>query len=440
MERRGPLGVSVTIKYKIQEISPGSMRRCFLPVGQGAFYCESFKLSEKSEPVNVLFDCGTLPRGGMSSRIDKALAWALDGIETIHLAFLSHLHDDHVNGLDVLKEAHHIKIKEIHYPAIQKADQFLMKFWYKVTDQEKGPAWEFCLEPERLKQRFPESETKLVPVEAVTPGAEEDSTTTSNSNTASLPDVAFPDGKLPEGDVDVSDNPFLNWRFQPFNYRRDTLIQKLKEELQAALDLEGEVTDEILSKKWDTPSGKKLIKKAYERVMDGDFNANSMVVFSGPVATEDEKWSQEAICSHSPSCHVNEKLKAFAPGCLYMGDYDASNDEAWKELQKFYANQWEQIGCLQVPHHGACLNFNKELLEMNAIFVASAGVNNKYDHPNECVQLAFQQASKHLRCVTESLGSGLCMRVSCKHPLERVVPRQGVVLKMGEHLGPVKFT
>ena len=403
-------------KYVLQEIGVGTMRRCFLPVGQGAFYCESFMVDGMREPVNVLFDCGTLPRVGMSSRIDKALAFALDGIKTIHLAFLSHLHDDHVNGLSLLKEHHQIQIQEIHYPAISDEDKFLMKFWYKTAGQEKGPAWEFCLEPEVLKRRFPASETKLVPVEVVDQSSvsEEYTRTGNNPNKVPFPGVVWKNAEVDEGDV--NECVFQEWSFQTFNFRREKLIRHLKEELKTSLGLEGDVTDGVLSKKWETPGGRQLIKRAYAKVANGDFNANSMVVFSGPTVQAGEEWSQKLICCHSLPCQMNGNLSKYAPGCLYTGDYDASDDDSWEELTRFYSHQWNKIGCLQVPHHGACLNFNDKLLDMNAIFVASAGANNKYGHPNACVRLAFQQHNKSLWCVTEHAASCLCTCVLCRFP------------------------
>lgn len=36
------------------------MQRLFLPVGQGAFYCEKFSEEDFCGKVNVVYDCGSL--------------------------------------------------------------------------------------------------------------------------------------------------------------------------------------------------------------------------------------------------------------------------------------------------------------------------------------------------------------------------------------------
>ena len=35
------------------------MIRSFLPVGQGAFYCEQFMWNFETERINIVYDCGS---------------------------------------------------------------------------------------------------------------------------------------------------------------------------------------------------------------------------------------------------------------------------------------------------------------------------------------------------------------------------------------------
>lgn len=60
-------------------------------------------------------------------------------------------------------------------------------------------------------------------------------------------------------------------------------------------------------------------------------------------------------------------------GCLYMGDYDASGNYKWKELYEAYDTYWENIGCIQIPHHGSKHNYNSKLAQLDAFYVMSAG-------------------------------------------------------------------
>ena len=69
--------------------------RIFHPVGQGAFYTESFNDQEM-----VVYDCGGNSSLKMKEYLDKFLTKSpQQGIEAI---FISHLHDDHINGLQYL--------------------------------------------------------------------------------------------------------------------------------------------------------------------------------------------------------------------------------------------------------------------------------------------------------------------------------------------------
>ena len=386
------------------------MRRCFLPIGQGAFYCERFFL-EEGKSLNVVFDCGALPASGMRRCLKDVLPAALGGDNTIHLMFLSHLHEDHVNGVEELRNKYNITIKEIRYPAINPDEQLLMKYWFLSNGQQNGLAYALCMDHPRGTGYARLQGTNLIPIPS-TPSPEEPENgadnSNSNSNILKLSDLVVSSGIVANADIE---NMFPEWEFRTFNYLKAKERQELKDKLAVILPPGENVTNENLDKQWRKPSGKKAIKDAYAEI-PGGFNANSMTVFSGPVTGDWEHWHQMLECCHKPPCHMNAELAPTKPGCLYTGDYDASSDERWKALSDRYSDCWERIGCLQIPHHGACLNFNKAFLELDAIFVASAGAHNRFGHPNACVQLAFQQKNKHLFCVTENLKSCLCTSVS----------------------------
>ena len=88
-----------------------------------------------------------------------------------------------------------------------------------------------------------------------------------------------------------------------------------------------------------------------------------------------------------------------------MGDYEASGAAKWKELTKAYHKYWDHIGCVQIPHHGSCYNFNHDFLKINASFVISAGYSNKHHHPHASVIKAFMLKGIMPYIVTEQAGS-----------------------------------
>ena len=62
-------------------------------------------------------------------------------------------------------------------------------------------------------------------------------------------------------------------------------------------------------------------------------------------------------------------------GCLYTGDYNASNPDAFEDLKTRYEEYWPYIGCVQVPHHGSKDSYNPMLV----------GEKQSYNHPDSQV-------------------------------------------------------
>lgn len=64
-----------------------------------------------------------------------------------------------------------------------------------------------------------------------------------------------------------------------------------------------------------------------------------------------------------------------------MGDYGAKTH--FDDLKRFYDDYWKCIGILQVPHHGSENNYINELYQREKICIISAGVTDKYKHPDQ---------------------------------------------------------
>ena len=96
-----------------------------------------------------------------------------------------------------------------------------------------------------------------------------------------------------------------------------------------------------------------------------------------------------------------------------MGDYDASGRQKWQQLQHAYEDYAPYIGCLQVPHHGSKYNFNIRLLDNISCqaCVISAGLINRYGHPDGDVVKQIMLSGKYLGIVTEQSWSEIAMFV-----------------------------
>lgn len=94
------------------------VKREILPVGQGAFYLETLRL--RGNEYRVIYDCGSAT--GVTY-VETQIKSNLNKGETIHAVFISHLDDDHVNGLKFLLD--YCRVKNLFFPLItNRAKQF----------------------------------------------------------------------------------------------------------------------------------------------------------------------------------------------------------------------------------------------------------------------------------------------------------------------------
>ena len=100
-------------------------------------------------------------------------------------------------------------------------------------------------------------------------------------------------------------------------------------------------------------------------------------------------------------CDCSLPPYSYPSGCLYTGDYDASGMRKWKDLKHVYNDYWHYIGCLQIPHHGSHNNYNHEFCDCFSHIIISAGVNNKYGHPDADVVKDLLMNCRNIHLVTE---------------------------------------
>lgn len=98
------------------------MIRSFLPVGQGAFYCEQFGGKCQDARLNIIYDCGSVTDiNYVKQQIDTNFAQD----EIVHALFLSHLDADHINGIPYLLR--HCRVQKIFFPLLTQRDSRLIR-------------------------------------------------------------------------------------------------------------------------------------------------------------------------------------------------------------------------------------------------------------------------------------------------------------------------
>lgn len=376
------------------------MNRNFIPVGQGAFYLERFE--DGKEKINVIYDCGSEKN---EDRVNEMIDRYFEEGEKIDALVISHLHEDHINGIPHLLK--HCKVEKIYFPLITSANKVLMSIDCEIRKRNQFVT-EFINNPEAAIGNL-QSENKP---ELISIGDNINGISNNNGNISIISSGADLMKDIIES-RSLSDDAkatLKKWKYIPFNFRQKDRIQKL----QDALNSRGiDINDVEETWKCGTDSEKATIIEAYKEI-PGGLNTNSLTLFSGTEMTNIFQYLDSGktcikTCSDKWSECGFAKQKA---GCLFTGDYDAAGKNKWTELYKAYEKYWNYIGCVQVPHHGSIYNFNEKLLELKCIYIISAGTVNRYKHPNGAVLKHFIMKRMLPFIVTEKEDSEVLISVT----------------------------
>mgnify|MGYP002741371956 CR=1 FL=1 len=381
------------------------MTRVFHSVGQGAFYTECFSIRKNDDEIDItiVYDCGSKLGG---KYVEKQIKRNFKKEQEIHALFISHLHEDHINGIPSLIE--HCNVKRIFFPLISSENRFLLKAIYKSVVADEN-LQEFVIEfidspvgaiKHLLNKRDRRDHTTIELIGVKEAHGENDLTSTHDYEGVEV----FNSGENAMDKIDDTLSSF--WEYIPYNFKQIERIEELKEELR-----KNKVSLESLEK-WDVEAVK-LARKAYEK-LEGGLNTNTMTLYSGNINScrcSDYFWMK---CVGSNIDSISTCF--FRMGCLYMGDYNAKKSAEFAELKTKYQAYWNNISCIQVPHHGSKKNFNADLIEPGRICVISAGENNKYGHPNSEVINAICLRRGYPLIVTEETNSVmfLCNNQICR--------------------------
>lgn len=379
------------------------VERNFLPVGQGAFYCEHFHFVGANKRINLLYDCGSSTG---KAYVEKQIKKEFEAGEDIHAVFLSHLDTDHINGLEYLLQ--HYAVKNIFFPLLTQQQRTYAILYNQIdSSDDSNRVGSFIENPYEFLANLDIREMPtLYQISQLDENEEEDEFNgidvqiiQSGDNLANI-----------ILDSELSKNVYSNWYLVPFNFKWTDRIQLLEKELSKRLGTH--ITNKQIAYLWKhgTAHDRKQIKDAYGAV-PGNLNTNTMTLFSGAMKYDVRQCENASLhCCFFynciDSCH---RRCAKASGCLYMGDYEAAGRDKWRQLENAYQSYWEYIGCIQVPHHGSSHNYNTKLSNADAFFVVSAGSRNRWKHPHANVIRDIMGKGKRLYIVTENVASKVSM-------------------------------
>lgn len=371
--------------------------RTFHPVGQGAFYSEKFEFDNGTHKL-IVYDCGAQKKDKKYLHTELSSYFSRD--TEIDIFFLSHFDEDHINGINKLKELD-VKIKTVVIPLIDDSN----KWFYICTN---GAFVKTAIE--KPKKFFGTNH-----IIYVKPAEEDCVFEIREPIIIEKPQI---DKYIPSGmPVSLSDiSPF--WAYIPFNFQEDKRIKKfltgLKKDkiLTRKAKRKNHQIEKLLHQKNFIAKYRKRINNVYKDICSDGSNRCSLIVYSGSVAGM-HTFSVQRMFMHQHwfdwcdwynrynwavwnILHEKESREhdwEYWEGCLYLGDTDLNQGRGrGKILNQLKLSLGksitDKIGVIQLPHHGAKNNYNESLLDINnhmKLFFASYGTKNSYGHPSDYV-------------------------------------------------------
>lgn len=369
------------------------MTRTIHPIGQGAFYTEC--LENGSNTYNVVYDCGSETTfSGKGKLIDKEITQTFKNGEIINALFISHFHNDHINGIEKLLK--HCNVEYIFLPIIDNISKLLL-----ITSNDDKDFVDFILSPIDYIKNISD-DTTVISVHA--------DNLDNNYNTQQLFDLSQEeskkDGEIKSGTKIVLSGYNIKWEYIPFNFNNQQLIMDIE---KAYKDNGRVIPDANKLDKVEFDFAKKIFNQVLKSWQKR--NAHSMILYSGSYLHKD--WICRAVyndfCGYK-YCHHRCYYHEITTGCIYFGDFDLNIRGALKNILSKYNIDKDNISIMQVPHHGSIYNFNINVFSafprLKLLFV-SAGEKNKYRHPSSTVVKNILKTGRHLKLITENKSSML---------------------------------
>lgn len=360
--------------------------RIFHSVGQGGFYTETFDDSKNKSMI--VFDCGGNSSKSMRDYLDSFIS--NNPTVTIEAVFISHLHDDHINGLQHLIDR--ANVKKIFLPQFNPNQLFEIIFYNAARGAKGSNSNQLVLSfIESNKSNHSLNEVSIIQIAEVTGDNNYQNVThniqhgVSSQTIASGTPIALSNG----------------WVYIPFNpkskapYFDGITDQTIKETLQSLYNNNTNLYEQAEAlAEFVKSCTVKQCKELYGKMFGGIHNGQSMTLFSGLRKSESNVYCYPF---HSPYIHFYRHFwrdclydyEDYNENCipvnfLYTGDYEAGDSAKMKELSCFYTKMkvWETICGVQIPHHGSRNNYANELYNKRCYAIASAGASNKFHHPN----------------------------------------------------------
>ncbi len=382
----------------------------FHKAGQGLFYSGTIRVSPPRGPrFDFVYDCGSQKREIIEEAVSNyKRAFLRDN--HIDMLVISHLHKDHVSGLDKLLNDN-TRVDYVFLPYLLPVERLILALMYQNM-----PHWyyEFIADPVAHLLKHNVGTVVLfvggggkgeggIPPENTPP--EPPKGRNEKKLDIKLEEIPKSDRFIDEEDRDAyisyGDRLLVKahhgyiialglWIFRFFNYKLPVASLSNFEQCVKSI-LNGNSIKDVIQKE----TLRSNLKSCYDQVkrnLRNDFNNTSLLLYHTPVGryhSEKFWYSDKCCCSCCPHCHWSciEYLRYENRfGQFLTGDINLNHD--YDQIHNHYRNYLHHTFAVLVPHHGAKKNWNRRLIDDvpdPSIWIVSAGLSNQYGHPRPLV-------------------------------------------------------
>lgn len=351
------------------------------PVGQGSFISEKF-IERNGKETIVIYDCGSQTSKKI---VEQEIRNSFEKNTPIRVVYISHLDNDHTNGLEFLLK--HCCVENIFLPYLSPQALLLSLIKYKCQEEESKE--HICSDFVLNLIYYAKEQNKEQFHNRVFEGKK-------------LPNIKFIHPVSDNYDSICSESLDI-WRYVAFNNDNTQIKKKfydLLEKENIPTSLAKDIDD--FFPLWQNITFRNRLKKIYQK-LDGGINANSLGIISYPLINTYKKLLCYGYNRYEPYYRPHYCIKNIHnTGAIYVGDMDLSDKNAAFYQKK---NISQDIGIIQLPHHGSKNNYNRNCNLDCELFIANAGYNNSYGHPSTYVLDDILKKQKNVHIITEQPGS-----------------------------------
>lgn len=401
------------------------VKRCLHPVGHGAFFSEHFENLRKS-CFNVVYDCGIkyFPKKRLQDSVDDAIGNS--GRKHVDFLFISHLDEDHVNGIEYMIKKKYVDAQTTFVLPLYK--DYLLRIYEHFEGQ-------FVLS---IYDVIGSTHSKSVYYVPLTEGENEDRK--DEEGNGQQPRINMEDGISETIGNSVVVNGLTGrvipprsvftykeiWEYIPFNLHDSNSADFFKAidnskilNIADMVDVEAifknkcsRITKNSTAEQKEATRKYRELKRIYDSVgirVNGDrrININSLAVVSQAVNEVEVRIAFTDYESMIAEGYMRQYCYGYLTkgygACTYTGDLNLSQDadfDLFEKKVKVVLRGEAKHHLLQIPHHGSKTSYNKRFCGgmSGKCFVNFNSENGIFD---ERIRFDFFCARKALIPVTE---------------------------------------